>query len=96
MKASEYPVTNIPGSLKERDQWVAWKEIVRDGRPTKIPIDVRSGQFASISDSNSWASFDEAMDYFDQDPDLSGLGFVFTAGDARGLGEVPGSLGARR
>ncbi|MCA9137395.1 MAG: AAA family ATPase [Planctomycetales bacterium] len=81
MKASEYPVTNIPGSLKERDQWVAWKEIVREGRPTKIPIDVRSGQFASVSDSNSWASFDEAMDYFDQDPDLSGLGFVFTAGD---------------
>lgn len=81
MDASEYRVHDIPQCLIEIDRWVAWKTIMRDGRATKIPINARTGEFASVSDPKTWCSFDLAFEAFGNYPEWDGLGIVFTADD---------------
>ena len=53
----------IPETLRERDQWVCWREEERDGKPTKIPVTPGGGGFASSTESETWASFETALDY---------------------------------
>ena len=82
MEASEYPVHDIPQCLIEMDRWVAWKTIVRGDRPTKVPIDARTGAFASVSEPKTWCSFDIAFLAFGDHGDWDGLGIVFTDEDS--------------
>ncbi len=70
----------LPENLCERDQWVCWKEESRDGKPTKIPVIPGSGEFASSTDSETWASFETALEYTDTG-NADGVGFVFTDDD---------------
>ncbi len=70
---------SIPPELQERDQWVLWKTIERDGKTTKIPLSV-FGKAASSTDAKTWTSFDNAVSTFDA-ANQSGIGFVFTATD---------------
>lgn len=79
MEVFEYPVSNIPEPLRRQDQWVGWKMIAKDERPTKIPVNVHTGYAASSSDRRTWASFDEALAYFRDHPELAGLGYVFSS-----------------
>ncbi|MBC8356397.1 MAG: hypothetical protein H8E66_30835, partial [Planctomycetes bacterium] len=71
----------IPACLCERPQWVAWKYIERDGKPTKTPINPHTGEFAKSTDASTWGTFDEAMATCGHDATYSGVGFVFTADD---------------
>jgi putative DNA primase/helicase len=70
----------IPDTLLEYDQWLCWRSEERDGKPTKIPIDPTSGEFASTTDPETWAPFETAREQvqFGQE---DGLGFVFTKSD---------------
>ena len=43
----------IPETLRERDQWVCWREAERDGKPTKIPVAPGAGVFASSTDPDT-------------------------------------------
>ena len=70
----------IPETLRERDQWVCWREAERDGKPTKIPVTPGAGEFASSTDSDTWASFETALDYT-KTAHADGVGFVFTDDD---------------
>ena len=72
---------NAPAGARDSTQWVAWKYIERDGKPTKSPINPHTGEFAKSTDASTWAAFDEAMTVCTQDASLSGVGFVFTADD---------------
>ncbi|WP_435066282.1 phage NrS-1 polymerase family protein [Halobaculum sp. EA56] len=78
------PIVNepeaIPETLRERDQWVCWREEKRDGKPTKIPVTPGAGGFASATESESWASFEAALDYSETEY-ADGIGFVFTDDD---------------
>ena len=67
----------IPETLRERDQWVCWREEERDGKPTKIPVTPGAGGFASATESETWASFEAALDYTETEY-ADGVGFVFT------------------
>src|SRR5262245_1008727 len=67
---------NIPESLRTVNQWVAWKLVPRDGKMTKLPINVKTGTNASSTDPSTWATFDEALDYYHAH-DVAGIGFVF-------------------
>jgi hypothetical protein len=67
--------------LRDRRQWVAWKYIERDGKPTKSPIDPRTGAFAKSTDSATWGTFDDAIAACARFPGLGGVGFVFTPDD---------------
>jgi primase-polymerase (primpol)-like protein len=70
----------IPETLRERDQWVCWREEERDGKPTKIPVTPGAGGFASATESETWASFEAALDYTETEH-ADGIGFVFTDDD---------------
>ena len=77
---SESTVSVLPEQLRERDQWVCWREESRDGKPTKIPVTPGSGEFASSTDPDTWASVDAALEYVDS-READGVGFVFTDDD---------------
>jgi len=70
----------IPETLRERDQWVCWREAERDGKPTKIPVTPGAGGFASSTDPETWASFETALEYTET-KHADGVGFVFTDDD---------------
>jgi putative DNA primase/helicase len=70
----------IPAELRERPQWVSWKYLNRDGKPTKVPINPRTGRNGSSTDSATWGTFDEATAAVERFK-LCGIGFVFSADD---------------
>ncbi len=72
---------NGPTCIRERRQWVAWKYIERDGKPTKAPINPHNGNLAASTDAATWGSFIEAVEACRQDSNLAGVGFVFTPND---------------
>jgi putative DNA primase/helicase len=71
----------VPGSLRERPQWVVWRFVERGGKRTKVPVDPKSGAAASSTDAATWASFDEALAATTRLPSIEGVGFVFTDSD---------------
>lgn len=70
---------NVPEELLTLDQWVLWRLVERDGKPTKKPYHT-GGREASSTDPATWASFDDAAGVFLRDG-FDGLGFVFTEHD---------------
>jgi len=74
----------IPDTLRDRDHWVAWKYDFKPKRDewTKIPVDVKAGDFASSTDADTWASFAKAVEYHnDPATDTDGVGFVLSEKD---------------
>ena len=74
---------NIPDELKRHNQWTSWRAEHRDGgKPTKIPIDVKTGSNAKVNDPTTWVSFEEAKNYHNKHHNSSaGIGFVFSEDD---------------
>jgi hypothetical protein len=72
-------IDSIPDELKACGQWVAWEERQRDGKPTKIPINPKTGQMARANTSDTWAAFDTAYQFSRQKN--CGIGFVFSIED---------------
>jgi putative DNA primase/helicase len=68
----------IPDALRDLPQWVAWQPVVRDGRTTKVPINVRNSKLARTDHPEDWATLEEAVPYVRRHQ--RGLGFVFAAG----------------
>ena len=77
---AELMAQNIPAELKELIQWVGWKFEVRDGKPTKIPIRPKTGEFAKSDDSTTWGGFGAAEQAV-RDYGLDGVGFMFSEAD---------------
>ncbi len=60
-------------------QWVVWRWGADRGRTReKVPHDPRTGRRASVTDSQTWATFDEATQVVER---YDGRGFVLTAAD---------------
>ncbi|RBI63867.1 hypothetical protein DMJ13_04950 [halophilic archaeon] len=59
---------------------MCWREQDRDGKPTKVPVNPATGQYASATDSETWTGFDHARLHA-SDGHADGVGFVFTADD---------------
>ncbi len=82
--SSEQPLTlqlhNIPESLRDRHQWILWREETRDGDPTKAPRKIDNSGYAKTSDSATWGSFEDARRAFESGL-CDGIGFVFTGND---------------
>ena len=71
--------SNIPLELRELNQWVVWKLEERSGeKPTKLPLDAKTGRLASVTNSETWSSFEVAASVANR---VSGLGFVLTEND---------------
>ena len=71
---------DVPVELREHEQWLCWRNEVRDGKETKIPVDPQTGDFASTTDPETWTSFEAAQERV-EDGTPDGVGFVFTDSD---------------
>lgn len=70
----------VPAALRERNQWVCWKYVTRDGKETKMPVCAHNLKAASSTDPSTWADFDTARQAYEANG-LSGVGFVFSPDD---------------
>ena len=61
------------------DQWVVWKLEERDGKPTKVPYNAKTGCRADSTDPATWASFTTAAAR--STGAYAGVGFVFSEHD---------------
>ncbi|MEO0070008.1 MAG: hypothetical protein ABIK18_04350, partial [candidate division WOR-3 bacterium] len=75
----ELKLTAIPKELKSLGQWVIWRTVERNGKPTKVPLDPKTGGPAKSNDPATWASFDQAVQAAQRNG--GGLGFVLFADD---------------
>lgn len=73
---------NIPLEMRLFRQWVCWRyEDTNSHKPTKVPYCPTNGRLASVTDSSTWASFDEAAHIVTSSGMYDGLGFVLTEAD---------------
>lgn len=72
-------LANFPEALTERNQWIVWKTVSRDDKPTKVPFQV-SDEFAKSNDSETWSPFADALARFECGG-YAGLGYVFSPKD---------------
>jgi putative DNA primase/helicase len=70
----------IPERLRDREQWICWREETRDGKATKVPIEPGTDEFASTTDAETWTDFETARREIDRE-DIDGVGFVFSEAD---------------
>jgi AAA domain len=70
-------LSDIPVALRQRPNWVCWKTLVRDGRPSKVPFDIRTGQWAKANDPATWTTYEKAVEAADvlNGSDYDGIGF---------------------
>jgi putative DNA primase/helicase len=69
-------ISIIPQTLQDRQQWVLWRLVERDGKPTKVPF-TPAGTPASVSDPNTWTDFQTALEAYKRGG-FDGIGFVLT------------------
>lgn len=64
-------------NLMEMHNWVAWTKIERDGKPTKLPINPKTGGNAMPNNPDTWSDYQATVNYA-SDKGLDGVGFMFT------------------
>lgn len=69
-------VTDLPRELTTHPNWVAWRTEQRDGKPTKVPYVLATGQRASNTNPVDWAIYPDPETMPES---YDGVGFVFTA-----------------
>ena len=68
---------SIPSEMTALPQWVCWKYADRNGKRTKIPVQV-DGSPAAVNDPTTWADFD-TVSRACESGEFAGCGFVLTA-----------------
>ncbi|WP_408591881.1 AAA family ATPase [Novosphingobium sp.] len=69
--------SNIPAELTKYRNWVVWKYEVENGeKPKKVPYDAVTSRHASVTNANTWTTFDNAISSLSGSTDYSGVGFV--------------------
>jgi putative DNA primase/helicase len=69
---------SIPEELRGLPRWLCWRSEIRDGKPTKTPLNPRTGDFAKVNDTSTWAPFNFAV----QEAGRAGWGIGFVFGDS--------------
>lgn len=69
-------IENIPEDMKKQKNWVAF--VIRNGK--KIPIDPNTNETASISDPNTWGTFEQAVSMV-EGGFYHAIGYAMTEGD---------------
>ncbi len=77
-----YDFARIPAALHFYRQWVVWKfeDVPGALKPTKVPYSPVFNGKASVTASNSWGSFNEAVATYERGG-FDGIGFVLTPDD---------------
>ena len=73
---------NIPDELKTHNQFVCWKYKFQPSKDkwTKPPFQV-TGEFASVTNPDTWDSFDRCWQAYTEGGKFDGIGFVLTQND---------------
>ena len=72
--------TILPTEMCVREQWICWREETRNGDTTKVPVNPKTGDFASSTDDRTWSTPETALEYASTGR-ADGIGFVFTSTD---------------
>src|SRR5215213_4921762 len=67
-------------NMRDLRQWLCWRSVERDGKPTKIPYSPLTGQRASSATPETWTGYQEAVRAC-KEHGYGGIGFVFTPED---------------
>lgn len=59
--ANKVNFVNIPQELKQNASFCVWKLEKRQGRPTKVPYNPKTGQMAKTNDPSTFGTFADAM-----------------------------------
>ena len=79
----------IPECLISLSQWTCWRyEAKAKGKPTKPPIDARTGRYASSKDPSTWTDFETAIDRWRDDDSLAGLNLMLNPADRIALIDI--------
>lgn len=74
-------LANVPHEMTACPQWIVWRYEDTDGKkPTKVPYSPRSGKLASVTDPQTWATYEEVRACLETGW-YAGAGFVLTDGD---------------
>ena len=78
--------SKFPASLRNVNQSVVWsyEDQPRDGKRSKVCRDPKTNKRASVTDPNSWSSFERALRFYRataKHGTTEGIGFVFTSDD---------------
>lgn len=65
----------IPAELKALPRWVNWRRTIRDGKPTKIPVNPMTGSIGSSTDATTWGTYEQALSLLSLG-NADGIGFV--------------------
>lgn len=75
-------LANVPAELREKIRFVCWREEVRNGKPTKVPVNPHRGQDAESDNPGTWGTLTEAVACYEVHPDtLHGVGRMFDPAD---------------
>lgn len=74
------PLPAVPRELKQRRQWVLWRQEERAGKRTKVPYSA-SGHRASSTHPATWTTYRRAVSAASNGAGYSGVGYVLTADD---------------
>lgn len=74
-------IKSIPKELTDLSQWVVWRLEGKNGKATKVPLRPDNLHRASTTDHTSWSDFDSAVQCAEEQPTVSGVGFVFSPSD---------------
>src|SRR5260370_5414997 len=75
-------LSNLPGELRSGTRFVCWREAVRDGKPTKIPVDPHTGADAESDKPATWRTLTEAVAFYEAHlNNLHGIGRMFQPDD---------------
>lgn len=77
--SADFDAERIPSMLRDLAQWVCWKYIEIEGRPTKCPFRPVTGIKASSTDATTWTTFKVARAAYARGS-YEGVGFVFAEG----------------
>ena len=74
---------NVPVKLLEYKQWIVWQYQPNDEKPKKMPLK-KSGQSwvkGSSTDESTYMSFEDALQAYENNSELDGIGFAITKND---------------
>jgi len=76
-------IHTIPDELKAIPRWVAYRLEwnAKRGKWEKIPIDANTGRNAKVNDSSTWADFETAITYAEDNDGIHGAGIVLADDD---------------
>lgn len=74
-----FDADQFPPDLFDYPNFVAWRVETRGGKPTKVPVNPRTGRLALTNLASTWATFEEALPFARREG--LGIGFVFSAAD---------------